>query len=40
MRGRPMDGWLRVASEHLKTKRQLGKWVQLGSSYARTLPKK
>jgi TfoX/Sxy family transcriptional regulator of competence genes len=40
MRGRPMDGWLRVASEHLRTKRQLAKWVQLGSKYASSLPAK
>ncbi len=40
MRGRPMDGWLRVASEHLKTERQLAKWVELGTTYARSLPKK
>ena len=40
MRGRPMDGWLRVASEHLRTKRQLAKWVQLGTTYARSLPEK
>jgi hypothetical protein len=40
MRGRPMDGWLRVASDHLRTKRQLAKWVALGSGYARSLPPK
>jgi TfoX/Sxy family transcriptional regulator of competence genes len=40
MRGRPMAGWLRVASENLRTKRQLEKWVKLGSDYARSLPKK
>jgi TfoX/Sxy family transcriptional regulator of competence genes len=40
MRGRPMDGWLRVAPEHLRTKRQLGKWVDLGAAYARGLPAK
>jgi TfoX/Sxy family transcriptional regulator of competence genes len=40
MRGRPMAGWLRVAPEHLRTKRQLQKWVQLGTGYARTLPVK
>lgn len=40
MRGRPMDGWLRVGSEHLRTKRQLAKWAGLGSSYARSLPPK
>ena len=40
MRGRPMDGWLRVASEHLRTKRQLAKWAGLGAAYARSLPPK
>jgi TfoX/Sxy family transcriptional regulator of competence genes len=40
MRGRAMDGWLRVASEHVRTKRQLAKWVDLGTSYARSLPVK
>ena len=33
MRNRPMQGWLRVAPEHLRTKRQLGKWVNLGTEY-------
>jgi hypothetical protein len=40
MRGREMDGWLRVAAEHLSTKRQLAKWVAIGANYARTLPAK
>jgi TfoX/Sxy family transcriptional regulator of competence genes len=40
MRGRPMAGWLRVAPEHLRTKRQLAKWVQLGTKYASSLPAK
>lgn len=40
MRGRPMDGWLRVAREDVRTKRQLTKWVQLGAAFARTLPAK
>jgi hypothetical protein len=40
MRGRPMDGWLRVASDGLRTKRQLSKWVTLGTTYARSLPAK
>jgi TfoX/Sxy family transcriptional regulator of competence genes len=40
MRGRPMDGWLRVPSEHLRTKRQLAKWAGLGATYARSLPPK
>jgi hypothetical protein len=40
MRGRPMQGWLRVAPEHMRTKRQLAKWVGLGVAFARTLPVK
>jgi hypothetical protein len=40
MRGRSMQGWLRVAAEHVRTKRQLAKWVELGTSYARSLPAK
>ena len=40
MRGRSMAGWLRVAPEHVRTKRQLAKWVELGTSYARSLPAK
>jgi TfoX/Sxy family transcriptional regulator of competence genes len=40
MQGRPMDGWLRVAPEHLRTKPQLAKWVTIGCTYARSLPPK
>jgi TfoX/Sxy family transcriptional regulator of competence genes len=40
MQGRPMPGWLRVASEHIGTKRELEKWVKLGAGYARSLPEK
>ena len=40
MRGRPMRGWLRVDSEDLRTKRQLARWVNLGTTYARSLPPK
>jgi TfoX/Sxy family transcriptional regulator of competence genes len=40
MRGRPTDDWLRVASEHLRTKRQLAKWAGLGTAFARSLPPK
>jgi hypothetical protein len=40
MRGRPMPGWLRVAPEHVSTSAQLDRWVQLGVSYARSLPAK
>jgi TfoX/Sxy family transcriptional regulator of competence genes len=40
MRNRPMQGWLRVAPEHLGAKRQLVKWVDLGTERARSLPAK
>ena len=40
MRGRQMQGWLRVAADDVRTKRQLGKWVNLGTTYARSLPVK
>jgi hypothetical protein len=40
MRGRSMRGWLRVGTEHLRTKRELPKWVALGRTYARSLPAK
>jgi TfoX/Sxy family transcriptional regulator of competence genes len=40
MRGRPMSGWLRVDAEHLRTKRDLVKWVEIGTIYARSLPAK
>jgi len=40
MRGRPMQGWLRVDTEDVRTKRQLAKWVTLGTTYARSLPPK
>ena len=40
MRGRTMQGWLRVDTDDVRTKRQLAKWVELGASYARALPAK
>jgi TfoX/Sxy family transcriptional regulator of competence genes len=40
MRGRAMQGWLRVDPEDLRTERQLAKWVELGTTYARSLPAK
>jgi TfoX/Sxy family transcriptional regulator of competence genes len=40
MRGRTMQGWLRVAPEGLQTKRQLERWVSRGVAYARSLPSK
>ena len=40
MRGRVMDGWLRVEAEGVQTKAQLERWVARGVSYARSLPPK
>ena len=40
MRGRAVDGWLRVAPEGVRTKRQLEPWVKRGVAYARSLPPK
>jgi TfoX/Sxy family transcriptional regulator of competence genes len=40
MRGRAMQGWLRVAPEGLRTKRDLERWVRKGVDYARSLPSK
>lgn len=40
MGGRELDGWLRVGPDHLRTKRQLGRWVALGRAWAGSLPPK
>jgi hypothetical protein len=40
MRGRSMDGWLRVRADDVRTKRQLERWVRIGTTYARSLPPK
>jgi TfoX/Sxy family transcriptional regulator of competence genes len=40
MRGRTMDGWITVAPEGLKTKRQLAAWVKRSVAFAKTLPPK
>ena len=40
MGGRQMQGWLRVGPEAVRTRRQLARWVELGTSYARSLPAK
>jgi TfoX/Sxy family transcriptional regulator of competence genes len=40
MRGRSMDGWLRVDGAGFRTKRQLEGWVKRGVAYARSLPPK
>lgn len=38
MRGKPLDGWVRVAPEGVGTKRQLARWVQRGVELAQALP--
>jgi TfoX/Sxy family transcriptional regulator of competence genes len=40
MRGREMQGWLRVSSDDLQSKRELERWVDVGVAYARALPQK
>ncbi len=38
MRGREMQGWLRIDPAGLGTKAQLERWVARGVDYARSLP--
>jgi TfoX/Sxy family transcriptional regulator of competence genes len=40
MRGRQMEGWLRVAADELETPGRLAAWVERGVSFARSLPAK
>jgi hypothetical protein len=40
MRGRAMDGWMRVDPDGLASERDLGQWVARGVAYARSLPPK
>jgi hypothetical protein len=40
MRGRTMDGWITVAPEGLKTKRDISAWVRRSLAFVRTLPPK
>jgi hypothetical protein len=40
MRGRTMAGWLRVSSDDVATNSELAKWVDIGRTYARSLPPK
>jgi TfoX/Sxy family transcriptional regulator of competence genes len=40
MRGREMDGWLRVGEEALEPDDELRRWVDKGLTYARSLPAK
>jgi TfoX/Sxy family transcriptional regulator of competence genes len=40
MRGRAMDGWLRIDAAALETADDFERWVQRGLTYARSLPPK
>lgn len=40
MRGRAMDGWLRVDPEGVATRPELERWVAAGVAFARSLPPK
>jgi len=40
MRGKAMDGWLRVDAADVRDKRQLARWVDRGVGYAGGLPAK
>src|ERR671922_3105758 len=40
MRGKEMRGWLRVDSGDVGTEHELAAWVEIGTSYARSLPSK
>ncbi|MCA1657646.1 MAG: TfoX/Sxy family protein [Actinobacteria bacterium] len=40
MRGRVMDGWMRVGAEGVQKERELARWVARGVAYARSLPPK
>ena len=40
MRGRSMRGWLRVDSKHVRSARDLARWVERGTAFAASLPRK
>jgi TfoX/Sxy family transcriptional regulator of competence genes len=40
MRGRPMEGWLRVDADGVESDAELRSWVARGVGYARSLPPK
>ena len=40
MRGRPLDGWVRVDADAVQAEADLAAWVQRGLAYARALPRK
>jgi TfoX/Sxy family transcriptional regulator of competence genes len=40
MRGKEMDGWLRVTSEAVASDGELERWIAVGTAYAGSLPPK
>ena len=40
MRGREMDGWLRIDADAIDGDDEFGRWVRRGVAYARSLPPK
>jgi TfoX/Sxy family transcriptional regulator of competence genes len=38
MRGRELDGWLRVDDDAVTSDEDLGRWVEIGAGHAQTLP--
>ena len=40
MRGRQLQGWLRVDAEDIRSDTELVRWVERGVAYARSLPPK
>src|SRR4051794_10308357 len=40
MRGRPMQGWLRIGAQHVEADDRLAEWVERGAAAARALPAK
>jgi hypothetical protein len=40
MRGKPMNGWLRVADQRVADEDTLAHWVRVGTSMAGSLPAK
>ena len=40
MRGRAMEGWLRVSDDAVDGQAELSRWVNRGAGYARSLPPK
>lgn len=40
MRGRALEGWIMVAPQVLKTKRQLASWVSRSTAFVKKLPAK